>query len=435
MQFGWPSPAIPKLLLNTSSIPLVKEQAKGVTNFYITGNMCGLLISIVIFTKISRKLSLVTACLPILIGWLGILLSRTSWMLYVARFIGGIGRNMSYIVVPMYIGEIADPNIRGALGSFIHGSMNIGVILVYTLTPYFPFIISPVTGLTLSLLQLLLIYFIPESPYYLLTRNKPKEAKKCLKILRQHSNIDNELNEITQAVERQLVQKSNINQLFKVSSNRRALFILMFLRFVQMFSGVSVMTMHIHSIFREAGGNFAPEKSALIYAFLMLFSCFSTMGLMDKYGRKSLMIFSCLTTATILISQGMYLYHAAGKISWLPLLLIIIYTFAYRIGLGTVPMIMLGELFPTNVKVPGVAIADLIYSLSSLSANVVFQYTEEAFGMFAPFFVFGSVCVFAVMLSIKYIPETSNKTLEEIQMILKGKSNAEKLLNKEENSK
>lgn len=428
MQFGWPSPAILKLRSTNATIALDKIVIKSITNVYILGNMCGLIISIVIFKRLSRKVSLIISSLPILIGWLGILISRASWMILFARFIGGIGRNMIYVVVPMYIGEIADPNIRGVLSSFIYSSMNIGVILVYALTPYFPVEVSPITGLTLAFVQLLLIFFIPESPYYFLTQNKVREAEHSLKILRQRANVDNELSEISEAVLRHTSQKSNTSQLFKVSSNRKALSILSFLRFVQMFSGVSVMTMHIHSIFQKAGGNFTPEKSALIYAILMMFSCFCTMSFTDKFGRKTLMIFSCTTTASVLISQGIYLYSASGNLNWLPLTLVIAYVFTYRIGLGTVPMIMIGELFPTNVKVAGVVVSDLIYSVSSLLSNIVFQYTNETFGMHTPFFVFGGVCIVASVLSMKYVPETRNRTLEEIQMILRGKYDATKLL-------
>lgn len=420
MQFGWPSPAIPKLLANTTTIHLSKEQTKGITNFYIVGNMCGLLLSIIIFKRLSRKMSLITASLPVLLGWFGLLVTRTPWMIFLARFIGGIERNMIYVVVPMYIGEIAAPSIRGALGSFIYGSMNIGVILVYALTPYFHFTTSPAIGLTFALLQLLLIPFIPESPYYLLTQHKTTEAENCLKTLRQSSDVEKEFRGISEAVARHSLQKPNTSELFKVSSNRRALSVLLFLRFVQMFSGVSVMTMHIHTIFRKAGGNFTPETSALIYGFLMLVSCFCTMGFMDKYGRKSLMIFSCITTAFVLISQGMYLYCSSPiTLNWLPLILVITYVFTYRVGLGTVPMVMVGELFPTNVKVPGVVITDLVYSVSSLGANMMFEGTGETFGMFTPFFVFGGVCVVSAAVSAKYVPETRNRTLEEIQVILK----------------
>lgn len=423
MQFGWPSPAIPKLLNNTTTTIKFNnnEQIKSITNYYIVGNIFGLLISIVIFKKISRKLALIASSLPVLCGWLGILIAHTPWMIFLARFVGGVGRNMIYVVVPMYIGEIAEKNIRGVLGSFIYGSMNVGVILVYAFTPNFPFEFSPTIGLILITTQFILIYFIPESPYYLLMQNQTDKAKRNLEKLRQ-KHVDEEFEEITQHLINKKTNNNNTSELFKMSSNRKALSILMFLRFVQMFSGVSVMTMHIHSIFQKAGGNFKPETSALIYATLMLFSCFLTMTFMDRYGRKTLMIFSCITTAFILISQGFYLCFPSKNLMWLPLLLIITYIFTYRIGLGTVPMVMVSELFPTNVKVAGVVITDLIYSISSLLTNIMFQYTADTFGMYVPFFIFGGVCVVATLISVKYVPETRNKTLEEIQMLLKTKN-------------
>lgn len=425
MQFGWPSPAVPKLLSNDSSVHLTQEEAKWITNFYIIGNMCGLLISIVIFRRLSRKASLACAGLPVLLAWLGIFLSKTSWMLFLARFVGGVGRNMIYVATPMYIGEIAHPEIRGALGSFIYGSMNVGVILVYALTPHHRLEVGILVGLAFALLQLLLLCLIPESPYYLLIKNESSRAERSLTILRQTNNVEKELDDIAQAIARTTATKPNVTELFNVPSNRKALYILVFLRFVQMFSGVSVMTMHIHSVFKAAAGNFTPENSALIYGVLMLLSCFCTTGIVDHYGRKPLMVFSCLSTFLILTTLGAYFY-VASTLAWLPIVLVVAYIFAYRVGLGTVPIVMVSELFPASVKVPGVVLSDLVYSLSSLLANVVFQYTQEAFGICTPFFIFGCICFGAAVVSARIVPETRNRTLEEIQVLLKNKCKEEK---------
>ncbi|KAF2881279.1 hypothetical protein ILUMI_24898 [Ignelater luminosus] len=434
MQFGWPSPAIPKLLREDSPIPMTKEQSKWVTQSYIAGNVAGVLLSFAIFNKLSRKISIFISSLPIIISWLGNLVASSISVLYVARFIGGVGRNMAYVAVPMYIGEIADPQIRGVLGTFMYIMMNVGVVAVYALTPYLPLSVSSITGLILAVVQILFLKFVPESPYYLITSGKEEEARKSLQTLRRSDDVEEELKTLIVAMKRQTAGnnrfKDSFSRLFTVRSNLKALGILLMLRAIQMLSGVSVMTMHIHMIFQQAGGHLTTEVSAIIYGVMMLSSCLFSMATTDRFGRKSLMIFSCLVTSLVLISQGFFFYVKIGVgynldyLAWLPILNIIGFVLAYRIGLGTIPIVMVSELFPANVKVAGVVLADLMYSVSSFISNALFEYTEDALGIFTPFWLFGGFCLVAVVFSILFVPETKGKTLEEIQYLLMNKNTA-----------
>lgn len=155
MQFAWPSPAIPKLLQKDSPVRMTKDEAKWITQYYIMGNIAGVIVSFLIFNRRSRKLSIFISCLPILMSWIGILTTSSLTVLYIARFIGGVGRNMAYVVVPIYIGEIAAPNIRGILGTFMYIMMNIGVLMVYAMTPYLHLYVPPVVGIVLVAIQIL----------------------------------------------------------------------------------------------------------------------------------------------------------------------------------------------------------------------------------------------------------------------------------------
>lgn len=426
MQFGWPSPAVPRLI-EENTIISDKQDADWITNWYIVGNICGVLLSVTVFNKLSRKLSLWMSCIPIIAGWCGILLPKSRIVLYTSRFIAGIGRNMIYVTVPMYIGEIADPKIRGILGSLIYMTMNVGVILVYGITPYFSYYASPAVGLLLSLMGLILLWYVPESPYYLLSKSKRTEALKSLKRLRNADDVEEEFKQLVDAVNRQTAEEKSFIGLFTSKSNRKALGILLFLRTAQMMSGVSVITMNVHMIFKQAGGTFSPEISALIYGVMMFISCFCTAGFVDKYGRKPMMVLSCAVTALILTSQGIYFYCKVSRgfntdlISWLPILLVTGFVFSYRFGLGTVPMVMVGELFPANVKVAGVVLSDLMYSVSSLTSNILFQYVNSKLGICAPFWIFGIFCFITAVFSLLFVPETNNKTLEEIQFLLMNK--------------
>lgn len=432
MQFGWPSPAIPKLLREDSPIPMTKEQSKWVTQSYIAGNVAGVILSFAIFNKLSRKLSIFISSLPIIISWVGNLAASSIFVLYFVRFIGGVGRNMAYVAVPMYIGEIADPQIRGVLGTFMYIMMNVGVVAVYAITPYLPLSVTSTTGLIIAVAQILFLKFVPESPYYLIMSGKEEMTRKSLQTLRRSDDVEDELKTLTIAMKRQTAGsnrfRDSFSRLFTVRSNLKALGILLMLRAIQMLSGVSVMTMHIHMIFQQAGGNITTEISAIIYGFMMLSSCLFSMATTDRFGRKSLMIFSCLVTSLVLISQGFFFYVKIGignnveSLSWLPILNIIGFVLAYRVGLGTIPIVMVSELFPANVKVAGVVLADLMYSVSSFISNALFEYTEDALGIYTPFWIFGGFCLIAAVFSILFVPETKGKTLEEIQYLLMNKN-------------
>lgn len=139
------------------------------------------------------------------------------------------------------------------------------------------------------------------------------------------------------------------------------------------------------------------------------------------------MIFSCCTAAMILASQGAFFYTKLGaglntdNVSWLPIVFIVLFVLAYRVGLGTVPIVMISELFPANVKAYGIVLTDLMYSIASLLSNTIFTYTEDAFGMYTPFWIYATICLIAAIFSKFCVPETKAKTLEEIQFMLMNK--------------
>lgn len=127
-----------------------------------------------------------------------------------------------------------------------------------------------------------MLKLVPESPYYLLMNDREDEARRSLMLLRSSNDVEDELKSLKVAVDRQTQEKSKFSKVFTSKSNRKALGILLVLRGVQTLSGVSVMTMHIHLIFKEAGGNISAELSAIIYALMMLSSCVFSMATSDR---------------------------------------------------------------------------------------------------------------------------------------------------------
>lgn len=346
--------------------------------------------------------------------------------LFVARFIIGICGDVAFVATPMYIGEIAEKKIRGILGGLIYIMMLVGLLVVYCVTPFVTIWVSSLVGVSFILVQLCSFAFMPESPYYLLMRNKPEEAAKSLKWFRNNTNVDKELQEIMAAVERQQKEKKRPQDLFLVKSNRKAITIMGILNGAQHFSSISVMLMNLHDILKDADSIYIePEWSGIIFSAVMLVAAILAVAFVDRAGRRILLTTSStLTGLSLAILASFFAVKNSGidtsSVSWIPTAAVLIYAAAFKAGLGIVPIILTGELFPTSVKAMGMTFADSMYVIFSVTSLHLYQALKDAYGLHVPFFIFSGSCIFTAIFCAFFLPETKGKTLEEIQMMLKG---------------
>ncbi|KAF5300122.1 hypothetical protein FQR65_LT09212 [Abscondita terminalis] len=435
IQYGWASSVLPQLSKNDSYIPITHDESKWISNCYMIGDVVGGLFSFVLFNNMSRKLSLFTSCAPILLALTGIYFANSALTLCLARFVGGVGRSMNLVAIPVYIGEISNPEIRGALGTITNTIINVGIICVTAVTTYSSIGNGAILGIVFAGTAMVLIYFIPESPYYLLMKSRKEDAEKSLKILRQSEDVAQELADLRIAVNRQTNENDTLFKkfvlLFTVRSNLKSAGIGTFLKSMQMFTGLSAIIMHCHTIFAQAGGSMSPPVSSLIYYSFMSLSCLFAFLLVERFTRRTLMIVSCLLTSLVLIVQGIYFYvntlgYNLQFLSWLPVFNLVFFSISYRLGLGTVSIIMCSEIFAVNVKVAGGVLCNIAFSSSSLIANVIFDYTADAYGMYTPFWIFGGCSAMGAVITAFCLPETKGKTLDEIQCLLASGKNTKK---------
>lgn len=154
---------------------------------------------------------------------------------------------------------------------------------------------------------------------------------------------------------------------------------------------------------------------------------FFAAGLVDKMGRKPLMIISTLGCAIALIAEGSYFYlykvtlTDVSMISWLPTAALLLYLMMGPLGLLSLPYVLLGELFATNIK--GIAVSASSFYGSTLAFLVTkfFQPVSIKWGMHTTFWIFAVVCIFGAMFCFFVQPETRGKTFAEIQEKLNRK--------------
>ncbi|KAL1490969.1 hypothetical protein ABEB36_011636 [Hypothenemus hampei] len=426
MSYGWTSPMVPYLLSDKSHISTTVTQAEWLETVALIGAFCGLPFTIYFVDKIGRKKSLLLASVVVLLNWIAIGLGNRVEYLFVARFFSGMAGDMSFVAAPMYIAEIAQAKIRGFLSSIIYIMMLLGLFLVYCLGPYAPFYSIPLVGGILTGIQLLVFTFQPASPYYLLYKNKPEQARESLKRLRSSEvDLDAELAEIAAGIERQKTEKGRPQDLFLIPSNRKAIIIMTVLNAGQHMACISVMYMNLHPILNAAGSIYLDNNiTAIIFALIMLLASVCASCTIDKFGRKSILIVSSLLSGLCLLALSIYFHlqyldYDVSTVSWIPIASVLIYAGVFKYGLGLVPIVITAEIFPAKMKAIGMTMADVMFVIGGIVAIQLYQVLHKL-GMFMPFYLFAASAFLVAIYSGICIPETKGKSLEEIQWILKG---------------
>ncbi|KAF5298907.1 hypothetical protein FQR65_LT09559 [Abscondita terminalis] len=421
MHTGWTAPAIPILEAPDSPIPITETDIIWIESTIWIGCIVGLPITIPLLNKYGSKISTIIAAVQSIIAWVLIACAPSVEYIYISRIISGIASNNAFVSTPIYIAEISDKRVRGFLGTFTYITMLTGIIMVYSIVPFVSLITSSLIGAAFLVIQLLILPFMPDTPYFLIAKGYNEEAKKSLRWLRETDEVDEEFMEITLAVERQKNFEGRFIDLFKIKSNRKAMIIMTILNFTQHFSGISAMLMNIHSILKDLV-SVSANTASILFSVLMLLSALVSSIIIDKIGRKSIMGWSCILTGTSLMAIAIY-FTVKSEIdvkpyNWVLLTAILLYAISFKFGIGLVPIVMTAEIFPANVKAMGVTMADAAYVIFGYASINMYQLIVQNYEIYVVFYIFALCCCCAGLFTFLYIPETSGKSLEEIQMLL-----------------
>lgn len=346
-----------------------------------------------------------------------------SLVLFV-HVISGIGKGVAFTVVPMYLGEIAGVQVRGALSTIFTGLLYSGILFEYCVGPFVSYNTLNVISGTIPIWFFLMFFLLPDSPYYLLMKERPKAARKSLAWFR---NVDvndpdlaNELDIMQKTVRREMAEKGSFKDLIATAGNRKAMTIVMVLSAFQRFGGISPMLAYTVVTLPKTGGYFTPEIYMILFGITMVVGNFVGTPLIELLGRKPLLIISCGTCALLTgITAVFYAVagkeHDLGELNWIPYFCFVGYGITYSIGIGVIPSTFVGELFPTNIKSFASAIAAIFFALASFAINKVYLLVKIELGAEYMFGFFTLCSLFSVVFTIFYVFETKGKTFQEIQ--------------------
>lgn len=424
LHFGWPSPA--KLRLKDLDFHITKEEVSYIVMISPLGYLVGCPITGFLLDKIGRKLSILILAIPQILSWLLIANCTGVNMIYAARLSCGFSEGAALTSVPVYIGEISDPKIRGALGMGYGAAVMVGCVLINFYGSYIPIRKSAYFSIFMPVLFLGTFVWMPESPYFCIMKGKVESARRSLRRLRWVNDVEAELVQLTSDVQRQLSEPKSVKDIFTIRSNLKAFLILLGMRAVQQFSGGASLNLYNQYIFQQASGSISVVTSSVIFhASLVVVSCCGSL-VVDWTGRKPLLILSVTGTAITLFVLGLYFsfqYHGhdVSSFRWIPITFMVLYTIVRGVGIMNIPAVLASELFSTSVKAKAVSINCVYFALCISVSSKLFHWLQDKFGMHVPFFVFVVVCTLGIVFICYCVPETKGKTLEEIQQHFRDK--------------
>lgn len=428
---SWPSPSIPKLVSNDPSInpldtPITHTEAGWVASVLLLGIALGPWTTGFLSDRIGRKHTLILFVVPIMIGFLMKAFAKTITVLYIARFLCGLTAGAVFSLVPIYIGEIAQDSNRGSLGFFLVIFLSFGNFFIYCTGPYITIQTLSFFCLVAPVVFLVLVKLLPESPIYLLSKNKYNEAEVALTKLRPSNMaadvIKAELKQLKAHIDSAHSESSL--SILKTKASRKALIIGVVSVQFQQFSGVFAFISYMEVIFKATGSAIPSDISAIIIGLVQILSCVLGAAVVDRYGRKTLLIESAIGMTLAQLGIGTYFYlksiesDLAETLYWLPIVSLVLFMIAFNNGFGSIPWMLLGEIFTPNVRGFASSITTCLGFVAAFGITTIFPILVETVGNAYAFWFFAICCVFGLFFTIAYIPETKGKSLEDIQVLL-----------------
>ncbi|XP_054015402.1 facilitated trehalose transporter Tret1-like [Hylaeus anthracinus] len=422
---GWTSPILPILKSPNSHLVISSSDASWIASFALLGCIPGNVIAAFLVDRCGRKASLLLAAIPFTVSWILIIVAWTPYILYIARFIAGIGTGMVYVTCPMYIGEIADKQIRGSLGSFIKLMVTFGELYSHVIGPFVSYETLAYSCILIPIIFFLTFICMPESPYYLLMKNREVDAMKNLGLLKRYATQDQlqeDIEQMQKTVIRDLNDKGHFWDLFNTPGNRRAVLIGFGLQAVLQFSGLAAIESYTQEIFEAAGDTtLLAAVVVIILSVLQLVAGMGAAALVDKLGRRPLLLFTTLLDGLTLTITGAFyflkyqMFVDMSNVGWILHTSVIFYEIFVALGLNPLSYMMLGELFPTNVKGFAVSLANMWSGLLAFAVSKLYQVISDTCGVYVSFGWFAVSCFLGMVFITFMVPETKGKSLMEIQ--------------------
>jgi len=396
----------------------------GVTvSIALAGTVLGALIAGPLGQKFgSREMLRVTAILYLLAS-IGCAVAPNWGVLLAARFILGIGVGGSSVLGPVYIAELAPPHLRGRLVGTFQVNIVLGILVAYLSN----FLIGLLhlgavewrwqlgVACLPALFFLAMLYSVPRSARWLTTQDRLDEAREVLEMLGT-PNSEAELEEIRASLHMELSQKSAslFERLNGKLRYRKPILLAIAIGAFNQLAGINAILYYLNDIFAAAGfGHMSSNLQAVAIGVTNLIFTLIGMAVIDKVGRRTLLLLGAAGTATMLAAvAAIFLTNSHQRLLvWA----LIVYIAFFAVSQGACIWVYLSEIFPTRVRNKGQGLGSGTHWVMNLILSYTFPLVAVLMGRGIPFVFFAACTALQFVVVLLAFPETKQVSLEDLQ--------------------
>ena len=419
---------------------IVKMQfglSTGMEGWYVgcalIGSIIGVLIAGMLSDFLGRKKTMLIAALMFSISAIGCAVCADFTQLVIYRIIGGFGIGIVSIVSPIYISEVSPARVRGTMVSFYQLFITIGFLLAY-LVNYFILkgaaldSSDPALGARMfnneywrgmlgcetipDLLFLLVIFFIPESPRWLIVKGKDPRALTIMRrIYSSEAEAEAGLAETKESIAGEV--KTEWKALLEPGI-LKAVLVGSAIAILGQFMGVNAVLYYGPKIFSDAGFS-DPLFSTVLVGIVNMLTTVIALLIIDKVGRKKLVWWGVGGMIVCLLMIGLYFLPFTHLPNWFMLTFFLLYVFCTAISISAVVFVLLSEMYPNRVRGLAMSIAGFALWIGTYLIGQLTPWMLETLTPAGTFFLFAFMCLPYLWIMYKYVPDTTGKTLEEIE--------------------
>jgi SP family arabinose:H+ symporter-like MFS transporter len=386
----------------------------------LVGCAAGSLVAGGLADKYGRRNALILCAVLFAISGLGAALSTQFMTFVLFRMIGGIGVGAAAMVSPMYIAEVAPASQRGRLVAFYQLAIVTGILLAY----FTNYILNNAgehnwrwmfgSQVIPSVAFLLLLFSVPETPRWLISKEQVKQAMLVLQKIQNSSDVQQEINQIKLSFTQD--ENGSVARLFD-KKYARVLIAGVLLAVFQQVTGINAILYYAPVIFNQTG---IGSNDSLVYTIIIglvnVVSTFIAIGFVDKVGRKKFLLIGSVLMGISLVVVAICFYFQFYRY-YLILISVLVYVASFGCTLGAVTWVYLSEIFPNRIRALAMSLSTFALWLADFAISYSFPIMTAHFSTSITLGIYAGFCAIAFIYMIVNIPETKGKSLEEIETL------------------